>query len=49
MSNANAIARTMKDEYGYDVYNGETYIKYKTAKLIVRGKIVTFKPKGGKQ
>jgi len=46
MSNANAVAKTMEAEYGYDIYNGETYIgKMKFVKTTVRGKVFVYKPR----
>ena len=44
MSNAERIALTRKQEYGYDEFN-ENYYQYKVVKVLVHGKVIVFKPK----
>ena len=44
MSNAERIAITRKQEYGYDEFN-ENHYEFKAVKVMVHGKVVVFRPK----
>lgn len=44
MSNAERIALTRKQEFGYDEFNNDHY-EFKAVKVLVRGKVIVFKPK----
>lgn len=44
MSNAERIAITRKEEYGWDEFN-ENHYQFKVVKVLVRGKVIVFRPK----
>lgn len=44
MSNAEMITATRKQEYGYDEFNENRY-QFKVVKVLVRGKVIVFRPK----
>lgn len=44
MSNAERIAKTRKEEFGYDEFN-EDYYEVKAVKVLVHGVVKVYRPK----